>query len=279
MDNNIIFVTAYKDIGRSKWSSIPRTTESYCDNFYKYASRINYKLLVFVDETLKHYLQTQYTLPSNVMFYDINIRDTFYDKYIDIEKNIINSINYKNKIPNDRKDCPEHLYAEYNLVNHNKINYVNEAKRLYPDYKFYSWVDFGITLPNNSKIFSSLNVASMPSKIIYQHVSSNLPENKMYILPEKESATDPNNMLSSHVIYFAGSIFIVHTDMVSIYEKLYDAKLEELQQKNIVDDDQNIVLQIYLDNKDLFYMPKVKDNPNLNIPLGLNEWFKLYEFF
>ena len=119
----------------------------------------------------------------------------------------------------------------------------------------------------------------MPSKIIYQHVSSNLPQDKMYILPEKEDATDPNHMLASRVIYFAGSIFIVHTDLVTIYEKLYEEKLQELQKKEIVDDDQNIVLQIFLDNKELFYMAKVKDHPNLNIHLGLDEWFKLYELF
>ena len=101
----------------------------------------------------------------------------------------------------------------------------------------------------------------------------------MYILPEKETITEPNNMLSSDVIYFAGSIFIIHTDLVSIYETLYSEKLEELYEKNIADDDQNVVLQIYLDNKNLFFMPKVKDYPELNISLGLQEWFKLYEFF
>ena len=277
--NTIIFITAYRDIGRSKWINIPRTTEAYCDSFYKYASRINYILLVFVDETVKKYLQSKYTLPCNVEFYDINKYSTFYDKYIELEKKIISCTNYKNKIPNDRKGCIEHTYAEYNLINHSKINYVNVAKKLYPNYDFYSWIDFGLELPNNSNIFTSLNVSTIPQKIIYQHVSSNLPKHKMYILPEKEDATDPNNMLASHVIYFAGSIFIVHKDLVSLYEKLYDDKLQELQKKEIVDDDQNVVLQIYLDNKELFYMPKVKDFSNLNIPLGLTEWIKLYELF
>mgnify|MGYP003975128251 CR=1 FL=1 len=277
--NDIIFVTAYKDIGRSEWPSISRTIESYCDSFYNYASRINYILLVFVDETIKQYLQSKYTLPSNILFYDINACYTFFDKYIDIERNIISHTNYKDKIPSDRKNCPEHTYAEYNLINHNKINYVNQAKNLYPNYKFYSWIDFGLKIKSNSKLFASLNTKNMPSKIIYQHVSSNLPQDKMYILPEKEDATDPNHMLASHVIYFAGSIFIVHTDLVTIYEKLYEEKLQELQKKEIVDDDQNIVLQIFLDNKELFYMAKVKDHPNLNIHLGLDEWFKLYELF
>ena len=277
--NDILFVTAYRDIGRNKWDSISRTNESYCDAFYQYASRINYNIIVFVDETIKTYLETNYKITSNVFFYDINNYDSFYNKYMDIEEKIINSDIYKNKIPINRKNCPEHLYAEYNLVNHSKINYVNHAKKIFTDYTFYSWIDFGLRLPENSKIYSTINVSKLHNKIIYQHVSSNLPTDKMYILPEKETITEPNNMLSSDVIYFAGSIFIIHTDLVSIYETLYSEKLEELYEKNIADDDQNVVLQIYLDNKNLFFMPKVKDYPELNISLGLQEWFKLYEFF
>jgi hypothetical protein len=86
-------------------------------------------------------------------------------------------------------------------------------------------------------------------------------------------------MLTSHHIYFAGSIFLIHNDCVLLYEMLYEKKLQELHKQHIVDDDQNIVLQLYLDNKDIFFMPSVKNYPELNIYTGMNEWFKLYEFF
>ena len=125
MNNNILFVTAYRDIFRNKWNVIPRTNDFYCEAFYKYVSRINYNILVFVDKNIKSYLITKYIFKSNVFFYDIDTCERFYDKYIEIETKIINSDIYKNKIPFDRKDCPEHLYAEYNLVNHSKINYFN----------------------------------------------------------------------------------------------------------------------------------------------------------
>jgi hypothetical protein len=279
MNNSILFITAFRDIGRNNWDSIPRTYESYCDAFYKYASRMKYNIVVFVDETIKTYLETNYKITDNVFFYDINNYDSFYNKYMDIEQKIINSDIYKNKIPSNRKSCPEHLYSEYNLVNHSKINYVNHAKNIFNDYTFYSWIDFGLRLPENSKLYNNIDVSKIPNKIIYQHVSSNLSIDKMYILPDKETMTEPNNMLSSDVIYFAGSIFIINNELVSIYENLYNEKIQELQSKNIVDDDQNLVLQLYLDNKSLFFMPKVKDYPYINIPLGLEEWFKLYEFF
>lgn len=279
MNNDIILITSYRDIGRNRWSSIPRSTESYCEAFYTYASRIKYNIIVFVDENTKKYLQTKYLLPATVIFYDIDICETFYHKYLAIESSIINSTVYKQKIPLSRKKCPEHLYAEYNLVNHSKINYVAEAKRLYPNYKFYSWIDFGLRLPDKSKIFDGLNINSIPPKIIYQYVGSNLHGSRMYTLPNREPAVRPDNMLSSDVIYFAGSIFIIHADLVTVYENLYNTALQNLQTSNVVDDDQNVVLQIYLDYKDLFYMPKARDFPKLNIPFGIGEWFKLYEFF
>lgn len=277
--NDILFVTAYKDIGRDKWLSIPRTTQSYCDAFYKYASRIKYNIIVFVDENIKKFLETNYKIASNIHFHDISMYNSFYNKYINVENQIINSNVYKKKIPLDRQGCPEHLYAEYNLINHSKINYVSHAKKLFKDYRYYSWIDFGLRLPEDSNIYNKINIAKIPPKIIYQHVSSNLPLHKMYVLPKKEDMTNPENMLSSSSIYFAGSIFIIHTDLVFEYEILYDLKLREFQSKNIVDDDQSVVLQIYLDNNEIFSMHKVMDYPLLNIPLGLTEWFKLYEFF
>jgi hypothetical protein len=276
--NDILFVTAYRDIGRSKWTHYTRSNATYCDNFHSYASRINYKLVAFVSTNIKTYLMSNYTEMPNVIFYDIDSCDTFYNKYIDIETKIITSSCYQNNIPMDRKTNPEHLYPEYNLVNHSKINYVREAQKYFNNYTFYSWIDFGISLPENSKIYSKIDISLLPKKIIYQHVSADLPSHKMYVLPEIEVETSPIHMLSSHAIYFAGSIFIIHTDLVETYERLYDKKLQELHNINVVDDDQNVLLQVYLTNKELFYMPKVMDFPSLNISLGINEWFKLYEF-
>ena len=271
MSEDIIFVTAYRDIGRSNWNVIPRTNETYCNNFYKYASRIKYNLVVFIEEKIKSYLLDNYNFNSNIIFYDIDLTDTFFKKYLNTENSIINSIIYKKKIPEHRNGAPEHLYAEYNLVNHSKINYVRKAKELFNGYKFYTWIDFGIRLPENSTVYNSINLKNIPKKIIYQNLG--------LFLPEKNVETEPDMMLSSHTIYFAGSIFIVHADLVLTYELLYENKLRELQEKYIVDDDQNVVLQLYLDNKDIFFMPSVTKFPELNIPIGTNEWFKLYEFF
>ena len=55
--------------------------------------------------------------------------NTFYNKFLEIDRNVMNSDIYKNKIPIYRKNNPEHLYSEYNLINHSKINFVNRLAK------------------------------------------------------------------------------------------------------------------------------------------------------
>ena len=71
-------------------------------------------------------------------------------------------------------------------------------------------------------------------------------------------------MLHSHTVYLAGSQFVVHKDLVEKFENLYEEQLLEWQAENICDDDQNLVLQIYNKNKDLFEL------------FQSNEWFTLF---
>ena len=63
---------------------------------------------------------------------------------------------------------------------------------------------------------------------------------------------DPNEMLSSDIIYFDGSSFIVHNTYVNLFHDLWEKKIIEFQEKYISDDDQNLVLQIYFDHPELF---------------------------
>lgn len=281
MINDILFVTSFRDINRASWSAIPRTPEHYCSFFYKFASQIKYNLVVFVSNKIKQYLLKNFTFKENIIFFDNDCIETFYHKYLSIEKEIINSSKFKSMIPYHRKEAVTTKYAEYDLVNHSKINYVSKAKKLYPNYKFYSWIDFGIhRLVDNSKLYNkSINIEKLPNKIIYQHLEADIPISNRGKLPEKNDSTTPEAILSSHVVHFAGSIFLAHNTLVEKYEELYEKKLKELHDIYVVDDDQKVVLQIFLDNPEIFYMPNAINFPELNIKLGKEEWFKLLEFF
>ena len=146
---------------------------------------------------------------------------------------------YQSMVPERRKIHPEHLYSEYNFINHSKINFVSHAKHLYPHYQFYSWVDFGFS--GVLKNFPCpIDTTQLPKKVIYQTMNTPIS------ISEEE-------MLASEDVYFAGSAFIVHHSLVESFEKKYEQKIKEWQKRGITDDDQNLVLQIYLDDPSIFY--------------------------
>jgi hypothetical protein len=155
----------------------------------------------------------------------------------------MNSDIYKNKIPEYRNYLPEHLYSEYNLINHSKINFVNKTKELYPDYKYYAWIDFGRMNESIDNIPKNLDISLIPNnKITYHYVYD----------PPKERISE-ENMLRSNNVYLLGSSFIVPNHMVEMFEQIWKTKLIQWQKRYITDDDQNLVLQLYFDNPSMFY--------------------------
>jgi len=251
MNNDILFVTAFKDINRKSWSHYTRTNEEYYKYFINLAKGIEYNLIVYVEDYVKKELLLRSSFGSNVIFCNINDVFTFMDKYLENDKIVMASNIYKNKIPNERKNNPEHIYSEYNLMNHNKINFISNAKVCYPDYSFYSWIDFGFVREEMS-IPRNINISKLPHKIIYHNIL--VPS--YYI--------DPNDILKTDNIYLTGSGYIIHSSLVKQFENLYDNKIKELHKNFISDDDQSVVLQIYFDNPNIFHL------------IQNNNWFSIF---
>lgn len=247
---SIIFVTAYKDIGRSSWKSFSRSTQEYLQLFINLALHIDYNLVVFVEDHIYDLLLRELKR-SNVKIFNSKNINTFMDKYLETERSIISSSEYQKLIPSHRKLNPEHLFAEYNLVNHDKINYIYECKKLYPDYEYYSWIDFGC-IRRLDNLPKDINFSNLSKKITY--LSLLRPQGRI----------DPRKMLSIDDIYIAGSQFVVQTELVNKFQNLYDDKLKELHKIGVSDDDQNVVYQIYTENSDLFDLKEGKD------------WFSLF---
>jgi len=73
-------------------------------------------------------------------------------------------------------------------------------------------------------------------------------------------------MLASEEVYLTGSSYIVHNSLVEKFELLHEYKILKWQLNYIADDDQNLVLQIYFDNPDLFHL------------IHFEEYLSLYRF-
>lgn len=263
MTKEILFVTAYKDIGRSNWEYYRRNNDEYIECFLNMANNIEYNLVVFINDDIRQLLVSHGFCPKpNIFFYDLP-EDTFLTKYGQIENDIINSAEYKSKIPTKRQTCPEHWCSEYNLINHSKINFVRSAKDLHPGYDFYSWLDFGCMyhiedVPKNSDI-------SQLTKGKIRYIACDQPP---------ESPVSEETMLAYNGVYITGSMFVTDSDFVEEYERLYDKKLQDWHSRGICDDDQSLILQLYFDNPDIFeliYAPWFTLFRQLNKPIIASE--------
>lgn len=252
--NDIIFITAFKDIGRSSWkNNFQRYTIVYIQYFMNLVNNIDYKLIVYVNGNIYEFLK-KINLNNNITIINSTDVDTFYKKYIDKYNEVMNSDLFKVKLNPQRLENPECWSADYNLINHSKINYIQHAKNNYPDYNYYAWIDFGC-IRDIKNVPKNIDYSKLDnSKLLFQCINN--PD-----IHPKHSAED---MLKVEYIFIAGSQFIIPNKLVEKYLELYENKLNELLTNNICDDDQSIILQIYYENKELFSL------------INLLDWFTLF---
>ncbi len=257
LHSSIIFTTALKDIGRNCWDHYQRSNDTYIERFLKLAQNISYPLIAYLEKPLLEKVSS-YTFPENVIFIDMECVDTFYDKYYEREKQIIESPEYKKKVPQNRWNNPEHKYAEYTLITHSKCNFVAKTKKLYPDFTFYAWIDFGC-------IYHIDNVPQdlfLPEDLLKNKITFPLLKK-----PEPQHRLTEEKMLGIDDIYIDGSQYIIHKNLVFLYEDLYRKKIEMWQSLKTCDDDQTLVYQLYMDDPELFFLVEEK------------HWFTLFYHF
>ena len=242
-DNEIIYVTAFKDIGRALWNTFRRGNDEYFNCFILLSNNFNprYKLIVFVDNEIKAHLLSKNKFNDNIIFYNFDDVDSFYKKYLQKETEILNSEIFRRKVASNRLyNNPETWCAKYNLINHSKINFIKHVKTLYLNYKYYAWIDFGFVKNGDLNVIpKSINPDKVQNKITYQYKYLTL-------------RIDANEILKSNNDYIAGGAFVIPNEKVEWFEKKYENKLNEWYLNYIADDDQSLVLQLYFDNKDIF---------------------------
>jgi len=215
----ILFTTAFLDIGKKKWNSFQYSNDTYIFYFCQLVKYISYPLVVYVDENIKNIILSQISIPDYIYIRDIHEVDTFYNKFLENEQQIISSSSNKNKNPEYKQNQLEHNYAEYNLINHSKINFVSESKKHFPSFFYYAWIDFGSIHSSIDQIPRNIDFSLLPkNKIIYQIMKN------------------PEHHFKEEDIYFLGNSFIIPSQLVETFEKLIHKKILEWQKKEISDD-------------------------------------------
>ena len=136
---SICYVTMFLDIGRSDWKNVfTRTFEQYLKDFEPFIPLFNKKscnddlLFVFIDKKCENKLKDKinsYSVDNNKFNITVLAIDNEFMnllpmwKTLNKEREIMNSIDFKNTV-GWRHIYPEHIFPEYTLINHCKIDVI-----------------------------------------------------------------------------------------------------------------------------------------------------------
>lgn len=135
--NPLLWVTAYKDIGRSDWTFTKRSFGEYIEAFRRI---VHLNPVCFADEPWATQIREQ---TGHTRIFPFQDADTFIPKYIGRQKEIIEDPEFRKRIPDMFQCNPEFHYPEYGLVNASKTCFIRRASEMFPEYTHYSWIDFG----------------------------------------------------------------------------------------------------------------------------------------
>ena len=249
----ILYVSAYRDIGRGDWPcKHPRTNAKYFESFVRLAERLHAPLLLYCDPAVRPSLPA---LPSWVYVLDLadavhaDGESLFSDKYAAIETKIASSAAFQELLGSDGPRKKETSHALYNLVNHDKVLYIRDAARRCagcPAFTHVTWLDFGLHKHGSASDADvpsqQIDIAKLPSdRVLYQAVKKP-PELPMSLL----------EMLHCRDVFIAGSIWVISIHLAEHYATVYEQELQRWHAEGIVDDDQGLVYQLHLRHPSLF---------------------------
>jgi hypothetical protein len=258
----ICYTTAFLDISRDKWSLFRRTAEEYIDSFAQLLKMFNKStndcLIVYADsnhiEKIKKTVDNPnietipifWIKPGDSKDSDLRTFSPLWNR-LDEEIKVCHSFQYTNLMKSfNRLQFPEHNNPLYTLINHAKLDFVNNSIDLTNNkYSLYAWIDFGYAgrTPNNIPE-TPLNPALFdPSKVTYTLVSP-LNENDNLLYYTLQYAPER----------ICGAFFVGGGNAIKKYQQLYHQIHLNLLRKNVIDDDQHIALRCYFADPSLFHL-------------------------
>jgi hypothetical protein len=229
-------------------------------------------MVVFIDEkyikeVLNKYSNAKYKKTTFITINKKWMEDNIYAwKQLSRAEEIMKSNEYIELVkPRINSGNPENIYAEYNAINHSKIDFIQYA--ISSNYASINdiicWSDFGYFNSVYHNNFNEYPLFSLDkNKISPDHISLFLrnkldknDENMEYTLvnaPEK----------------ITGSFFSGPAKLMLELQTLYHISLNELYKNNISDDDQHVYFRCYLKNPTIF-----------KLYVNNTAWPKAYTYF
>jgi hypothetical protein len=269
MDNNITIVTAFFEIGRDTWAAEFKRDASFYVNAFLHYLDYPYQMVCYIDDRyietiLEKYKESKYKnkrfIPINRIWLDENIRAW---KKLPVDRKIINGERYKellnnrlhfmypNGIPEtNRKNhlFPENEFAEYNVINHSKIDFIiNAIMKNHITSQFTCWCDFGYFNSQHKGVVETFPMHVLESKKFHR--------NKISFLLRK-SVDDKDKNMEYTVVFapevFTGTFFGGPTHLMFELQDLYHSCIDDMHRQEISDDDQHVYLRCYFKDPRIF---------------------------
>ena len=257
-ESSITLVTAFLDIGRSTWQTpYERNTIHYLNSAKQFFS-YDYEMIMFVDERFVNLLEGwKASSPFGHSKTIIAIDQAWLHQHchcwrqLERERQIMDSYGYQFLV-GERilRQYPENTCAEYNMINHCKIDMICHAidEHLVPS-SHVGWVDFGYfhsILGNDPTAFptNTLDARRLhPSKMSF-----------CLCHELEESDQDVIHTLCHAPERFTGSFFAGPTRLMHAFQRLYHQVLSEFHDANLCDDDRHLYLRVFWKDPDMFQL-------------------------
>ena len=257
--NEISIVTAFFDIGRGDWTPdrglphyLQRTTDTYFDRFANMANLDN-TIVVYTSEDLAEKVwEIRKEKENKTVVITVDFEDQFDEQRQAIRK-VQNNPDFLAKINPSQIKNPEYWSTDYVLVNMLKSHFVNHAIGAgVIETDLAAWLDFGYC-----REASTLNGVEL-----WQYP---FDKEKIHLFNIKnfDPKTNITSIIANNDVHVTGPCIVASREMWPELERLVDESFKELISKDLIDDDQTLLLLSSLKEPEKFELH----------PISANDWF------
>ena len=255
--SKISIVTAFFDIGRGFWTPekglphyLQRSNETYIERF-SHLLKLETDITVFTSKDMEERLWREVgdrKFKTTIVPIDLSVFAGMRERIREVQQ--LDS--FKSSINPSQIKNPEYWSADYVLVNMLKSHFVNHAIGsgvISTD--LVAWLDFGYCREDNT--LNNVKLWNYPFN-----------KEKIHFFNIKDyTGTSITDIIANNDVHITGPCIVASQSMWPELEKLVDKSFRELLDKNLIDDDQTLLLMSYLTQPDSFELH----------PISPNDWF------
>jgi len=260
---DITIVTAFFDIGRGGWTPdkglphyLERSVDTYIERYAQMAKLDNEIVVISTQDIidkLKVHRDTKQDKTKYIAF-DLSQFNDMREKIIKVQQNP----EFQKQVHPHQRLNPEYWNPDYVLVTNLKAYFTNLAiKQNLVTNDMVAWIDFGYCR-DSSKI---------PASKIWQY---NFDETKIHMFNYKPYDGKPiERVICENDVYILGAKVVAHKNLWTDMENLMASSFNKFQDMGLIDDDQGLWLQSYLDKPELFDLHTIPDHQKGHDPFVL----------